>query len=100
MSERSNREIDVTALISALQNYKWLGQDDYMNIYQKVTANSELQKSEEKMNLEHPLRADPDRMEVFFISNIDSQSLEAKVKLESDDAYLRDLQSDVKNINC
>ena len=78
MSERSNREIDVTALISALQDYKWLGQDDYMNIYQKVTAKPELQKSEEKMNLEHPLRADPDRMEVFLFLTLTRNHLKQR----------------------
>ena len=53
-----------------------------MGIAEGIQVSDELQKPERLMKLQHPLRADRDRMEVYYIDNIGSET-ETEKEIES-----------------
>ena len=58
-----------------------------------------IQKPERLMKLQHPLRADRDRMEVYFIDNIGSETeTEIEIKEVKDDVYLEALNDELGGI--
>ena len=87
---RDSEEVDSEVIRNAIKRH---GKEAFIAIIENIAANSdELQKPEIAMKLQHPLRADPDAMKVFFIA---TDGNETEIEEEVDIYYRAKLEEDV-----